>query len=158
MLASGFDFYDTWQEKQGLLDSLGKCGQELRQRYKGLRDSIRKFPFRKPTVIREVVPDLYTIDSRFLINHIDHVFYQWRISPFACRLSFEEFCKTLLPYRPVRHVPFLYSGDQLYRWFGKFVNQDMTAGADSPFCTLQSQDSGSQGIYRKSADGGRGNR
>ena len=94
-------FYDIWQEKRGLLDSLDKCGQELRQRYKGLRDSIRKFPFRKPTVIREVVPDLYTIDSRFLINHIDHVFYQWRISPFACRLSFEEFCKTLLPYRPV---------------------------------------------------------
>lgn len=43
--------------------------------------------------------DLQTIKSEWLIDHIDNAFKAWRESPFASRLSFDEFKETLLPYR-----------------------------------------------------------
>jgi hypothetical protein len=43
--------------------------------------------------------DLQTIKSEWLIDYIDNAFKAWYESPFASRLTFNEFKETLLPYR-----------------------------------------------------------
>ena len=47
----------------------------------------------------EIVYDLDTIAADFLINQIDFAFRAWREKPWAKRLSFEDFCRYVLPYR-----------------------------------------------------------
>ncbi len=44
-------------------------------------------------------PDAGLLSYEFLTTHIDHAVRQWRTSPFAAGLSFEQFCEYLLPYR-----------------------------------------------------------
>ncbi len=44
-------------------------------------------------------PDAVIIDYDFLVSHIDHAFYQWKNSPYARGLSFDDFAEYLLPYR-----------------------------------------------------------
>jgi len=51
--------------------------------------------FEKDTLIY----DLHVIDSQFLINQIDYAFKAWRSKPWAANLSFDNFCRYVLPYR-----------------------------------------------------------
>ena len=120
-------FYAIWEEKGGILDSLAKCGKELKKRYKWLADSIRKVPFVEPKVQLGMVPDWEAVSSKFLIGHIDNAFYQWETSPFLKGMPFGEFCETVLPYRGIRNYSHLYPGHRLQEWFGKYVNYDTAA-------------------------------
>jgi hypothetical protein len=43
--------------------------------------------------------DLNEIDAAFLMDHIDWAFRAWREKPWARRLSFDQFCEYVLPYR-----------------------------------------------------------
>jgi hypothetical protein len=45
------------------------------------------------------VKDLETITSSFLIENIESSFHTWKNSPWAKKLSFNEFCEYILPYR-----------------------------------------------------------
>lgn len=46
-----------------------------------------------------VVDDVQTITSEYLINNIDLAFQAWQTNPWASHLSFEDFCEYVLPYR-----------------------------------------------------------
>lgn len=46
-----------------------------------------------------VVPDLYTVNSAFLIRHIDFAFKVWYRQPWGKQVSFENFLEYILPYR-----------------------------------------------------------
>jgi hypothetical protein len=48
---------------------------------------------------KEIVYDLKTITADFLIKQIDYSFKAWREKPWAKKLSFEQFCEYVLPYR-----------------------------------------------------------
>ncbi|GAB1450734.1 hypothetical protein MASR2M47_07900 [Draconibacterium sp.] len=55
--------------------------------------------FVKKTLKADIIPDITTITSDFLIDHIDIAFIVWKQSPLTRQLSFEEFKETILPYR-----------------------------------------------------------
>jgi hypothetical protein len=46
-----------------------------------------------------LIYDLHVIDSTFLINQIDYAFEAWRTKPWSAGMSFENFCRYVLPYR-----------------------------------------------------------
>ena len=48
---------------------------------------------------KEIVYDLKTITADFLIKQIDYSFKAWHEKPWAKKLSFEQFCEYVLPYR-----------------------------------------------------------
>lgn len=114
--------YVLWQERSGRMDSLRRSAQELRKRLGWLKDSLKKHQFQTSDIVYEPFSDLQTLDSKFLIHHIDHAFLQWEKIRDHC--SFSEFCEGILPYRPMRGYPYLYSGDKLEKLFGKYVNFD----------------------------------
>ncbi|MDE6451523.1 MAG: hypothetical protein K2L23_04400, partial [Odoribacter sp.] len=103
------------------------CIKELKKRYKWLADSVKKHRFHPSTVENRITADLCTLKSKFLISHIDNAFRQWETSPFARRLTFPEFCEYILPYRSVWGYTSLHSGEELNRWFAKYVNYDTAA-------------------------------
>lgn len=45
------------------------------------------------------VPDLLSISSEYLIENVDLAFEVWRKYPWCKHLSFDEFCRYILPYR-----------------------------------------------------------
>ncbi|MDY7396728.1 hypothetical protein UMM65_15880 [Aureibaculum sp. 2210JD6-5] len=65
-------------------------------------DSIWKEVTRKVGVLNpralEVKPDIRYISSKFLIENIEYAFKAWEL-PWSKHLSFNEFCKYILPYR-----------------------------------------------------------
>ena len=54
------------------------------------------------------VSDITTLDSDFLISHIDHAYDKWQNGNWAKHLSFDDFCEYLLPYRVKREQPELW--------------------------------------------------
>ena len=48
---------------------------------------------------KEIAYDLNTVTADFLIKQIDYSFKAWREKPWASKLSFEQFCEYVLPYR-----------------------------------------------------------
>ncbi|MEA3296840.1 MAG: transglutaminase-like domain-containing protein [candidate division Zixibacteria bacterium] len=48
---------------------------------------------------KEKIYDLDVITSAFLINQIDYAFRAWREKPWAKDMSFDNFCRYVLPYR-----------------------------------------------------------
>ena len=72
--------------------------------------------------------DYKEIDSKFLIEHIDHAFEMWETSPYAENLSFDEFCEYLLPYRSIPGYKHLDNNVEFYSWFGKYFTN---VGCDS---------------------------
>lgn len=82
-----------------------------------------------PEVICDMSPhaDAEVITSRFLIRHINHAFRVWKHSPFAQRLTFEEFKEYILPYRCIEGYGFNETGEEYARWLDRYVRAD-TAG------------------------------
>ncbi|MCX6825655.1 MAG: hypothetical protein NTV06_00095, partial [candidate division Zixibacteria bacterium] len=48
---------------------------------------------------KEIFDDLKSVKSDFLIKHIDYAFRAWQEKPWARQLSFDQFCRYILPYR-----------------------------------------------------------
>lgn len=46
----------------------------------------------------QYISDLHAVTAKFLIKNIDEAFKSWQ-SPYACYLTFDEFCEYILPYR-----------------------------------------------------------
>ena len=71
------------------------------------RDSLRMLSygrFRNSTW--QIVNDCRIITSKYLIENIDHAYYQWKNKPWSKQLSFDEFCEWLLPYKEAEKQEF----------------------------------------------------
>lgn len=79
-----------------------------------------------PEVMCDMKPrrDTDIITPRFLVRHIDHAFKVWRSSPFARKLSFDEFKEYILPYRAIEGYGFNMTGKKYGELFEKYVRSD----------------------------------
>jgi hypothetical protein len=67
----------------------------LTKTFDSMRAKLGELDFRK----KDLFEDINTIKADFLINHIDYAFRAWREKPWAKWLSFDQFCRYVLPYR-----------------------------------------------------------
>ena len=47
----------------------------------------------------QVTPDVKTVNAAFLVRHIEHAFRAWENAPWHDEVSFNLFCRYILPYR-----------------------------------------------------------
>ena len=66
---------------QELIDSLKRADGEF---------SINQLTYKR---------DIMTVDSAFLVNHIEWAFKVWREQPWGKHVDFDTFCEYILPYR-----------------------------------------------------------
>ena len=64
-------------------------------------DSLTRHGYR---INRKKVHDISSLDSSFLINNIELAFEVWQ-KPWAQNISFDDFCKYILPYRARTEIP-----------------------------------------------------
>ncbi len=78
---------------------------------------VYNIPIRKGNVEEKwkLVEDIKTIQSDFLIKHIDNAIAMWNSCPWLRLFTFEEFCEYVLPYR-IEKEPFLENDSTLYSW------------------------------------------
>lgn len=68
------------------------------------------------------IPDTDTLTAQYIIDNVDLAFKVWQ-SPWASKLSFDEFCKYILPYRNI--------DEKLNDWRGRFYNKYYSMILDS---------------------------
>lgn len=115
-----FEMYATTSmSPQQVIDSLEKVGSVF---------NIRKLDYKR---------DILTIDSAFLVNHIDWAFKVWREQPWGRNVTFNNFCEYILPYR-VGDEPLSLWREDLYNKYNPLLdslrNQSM---ADDPLDAAQ---------------------
>lgn len=71
--------------------------------------------------------DLKELNFDFLTEHIDNAFRVWHESPFARKLTFDEFKEYILPYRCIEGYGFNETGKTYHDLFAKYVMADTTA-------------------------------
>lgn len=79
------------------------------------------------SIFLEFVPvyDVKTVKADWLINEIDRSFKTWKENVYTQNLSFEDFCKYILPYRPINNIHVGNSRDVFYkRHAGIFCSPD----------------------------------
>lgn len=77
----------------------------------GIQESRGKIHFEVDTMIM----DYHSISSEYLINNIDLAFDAWENNPWAEKLSFDQFCEYVLPYRS--------SNEPLEDWRSYFIKE-----------------------------------
>ncbi|MFH1699921.1 MAG: transglutaminase-like domain-containing protein [Candidatus Zixiibacteriota bacterium] len=78
-------------------------------------DSIEKARGELDYESTDKIMDIKTITADFLINQIDLAFAAWREKPWAAHLSFDDFCRYVLPYRG--------SNEPLEDWRSHFIKK-----------------------------------
>lgn len=91
---------------------------------KKYRDSVGKILFSPPNISIKRVYDITRINADFLQKHIDNAFEMREKSPFVKRLSFEDFCEYILPYRAIKDYPFVMNGKELNQIYYKYIQTD----------------------------------
>ena len=90
--------------KYKLVDSTGKVYKYdlFNVNYKYVKDKKQKLEMKTGRTVFYIDSgfqyDIYNINSNLLCEDIDYAFKAWNL-PWASKLSFENFCKYLLPYR-----------------------------------------------------------
>lgn len=78
-------YFETYATKdmtpQEVIDSLEKANGKF---------NIRRLNYKR---------DILTVDSAFLVNHIEWAFKVWREQPWGKNVTFSNFCEYILPYR-----------------------------------------------------------
>ncbi|WP_316824169.1 MULTISPECIES: hypothetical protein [Pedobacter] len=70
----------------------------------------------------KTVPDNRLVSSGYLINNIDFAFSAWKNAPWAKKVSFNDFCEYILPYR-IREEQLQYWRPQLYTEYLPMLNR-----------------------------------
>ena len=91
------------------------------------RERMEAYCLPTPVVDNRPLYDIGQLDFRFLTNHIDNAFRVWHESPFARRLSFDEFKEYILPYRCVPGYGFIENGSTFNRLYAKYLECDTAA-------------------------------
>ncbi len=69
-------------------------------------DSLNKVKVLTPTSSSaKYFKDLEVLDDKFLINNIDNAFLAWGRNPWSKKVSFNDFCEYILPYRCSEEYP-----------------------------------------------------
>lgn len=77
--------------------------------------------------------DIQTLDSAFLVHHIDESFRAWRGFPWGRNISFEDFCEYVLPYRIGDEQPTQWRRTIMEKW-KPFTDSIISEGkCDDPF-------------------------
>jgi len=111
---------DEYRKCFGVMDSLIHVNRSID--YDKVFDSIEQQI--NPTVRRQMVrkADIEVIDADFLINNIEEAFKVWEF-PWARLLTFDEFCKYILPYKLKNETPELWRSAfwEKYKWIADSV-------------------------------------
>lgn len=100
-------------------------------------DSLKKadgeFDMKKLTYRRDIV----TIDSAFLVNHIEWTFKVWAEQPWGKNISFDDFLEYILPYR-IGDEPLSLWQKELYEKYNPILDKFRSSGeADNPVLAAQ---------------------
>jgi len=87
-------------------------------------ERVKAYAFREPVVEPEELPDIATLDGRFLTKQIEHAFELRRRVDRVRRMPFADFCEQILPYRAIGGYPLVTGADELYGIFGKYLQAD----------------------------------
>ena len=105
------DFNDTFCLKSWLSDTLN-------------HNEPKACEFNVPKLCsNKLVTDIEVLDSAFVSEQIEYAFDLRDRYEHVRRLSFDDFCEYVLPYRGVSDFPFLYTNEQLANHFSAFLNQ-----------------------------------
>lgn len=105
------DFNDTFCLKSWLSDTLN-------------HNEPKACEFNVPKLCpNKLVTDIEVLDSAFVSEQIEYAFDLRDRYEHVKRLSFDDFCEYVLPYRGVSDFPFLYTNEQLANHFSAFLNQ-----------------------------------
>ena len=81
--------------------------------------------------------DTETVDSAFLVTHIDWAFKVWREQPWGKNVSFADFCEYILPYR-IGDEPLSLWRKKLYEEYNPILDSlRTTPSADNPLQAAQ---------------------
>jgi|GEM_PF-52871 len=115
-------------EYQSLFRKLLKVPEERKDDYDAIYDSLQKASFTNFPGTIEDLGDIKSISAQYLINHIDAAFKAWT-QPWAKQLSFDEFCKYILPYKLVNEVPEIWMPTVQHRY--AWLQDSMKGSQDS---------------------------
>jgi len=117
---------EAHREVFGKMDSVIQSGQEIY--YPEVWDSLKRTIRISSDRGLERKEDIQTVTAEFLIQHIENSFKAWEY-PWAKKLSFEEFCQYILPYKVKNEVPTLWNGyfQEKYQWL-----KDSLGGSADP--------------------------
>jgi hypothetical protein len=99
-------------------------------------DSIRKRTFVSP---REILRDIETLSSDFLIRHIDQSFANRESSPWKNQVSFGNFCEYILPYSVFNEKRELWTDayrEKYGRYLAGYMQEKGSAGKIMEACEL----------------------
>ena len=114
-------YYSLVEGKADTTLSSRAFGDSLRKKDTPFRENVQKYLFTSPKIKAEAVCDLKYISADFLIKHIENAFAVRESSPYAKRLTFEDFCEYILPYRVMQNYETVQSGDVYNKLFSKYV-------------------------------------
>lgn len=81
--------------------------------------------------------DIETVDSAFLVEHIDWAFKVWREQPWGKNVSFDDFCEYILPYR-IGNEPLSFWRKDIYERYNPLLDSiRKTELADDPLQAAQ---------------------
>ena len=81
------------------IDLLGTGPNPDWQRDTTSKISIRDFP--DLLYSPKTIPDVKIMKADYLISNIDHAFKEWKGRPWSSHLTFDEFCRWILPYKAI---------------------------------------------------------
>lgn len=104
---------------QELIDSLKRADGEF---------SINQLTYKR---------DIMTVDSAFLVNHIEWAFKVWREQPWGKHVDFDTFCEYILPYR-IGDEPLSLWRKEIYECYSPILDEfRKTDEADNPKVAAQ---------------------
>ena len=104
---------------QELIDSLKRADGEF---------SINQLTYKR---------DIMTVDSAFLVNHIEWAFKVWREQPWGKHVDFDTFCEYILPYR-IGDEPLSLWRKEIYERYSPILDEfRKTDEADNPKTAAQ---------------------
>lgn len=81
--------------------------------------------------------DIETVDSAFLVTHIEWAFKVWREQPWGKNVSFADFCEYILPYR-IKDEPLSLWREELYNRYNPLLDSlRHTSGGEDPLQAAQ---------------------
>lgn len=98
----------------------------LRKLESEFRKEVQAQTFVEPEMEVGLFPDITTLDSAFLVSHIEHAFMVWKNSPLAHRLTSEEFQDMLLPYRSIGNYPLAYTSPRYAERYSRYLRANET--------------------------------